>query len=152
MGRSIPAWIGKVDVPQTRQTTIQLLTCLAKLIGEYDNIVSMFNEISKPLPTHVFVAETKEMALHLASTMDDQKLKRKRTDFVWVGKATSDIGHLNVKLASLLHQYFDEPDFKIKTKHPPKTQDEIDEAVRKERNDESPCPEVPCKEEVKQTA
>src|SRR5574342_720452 len=128
MARKIPNWIGKINVPETRATTVQLLTSLAKLINEYETIQSMFKELGKSLPTHVFLAQSKDIAHHLALVMDEKKLQKQRTDYVWVGKPRSDLGSLNVKLVSLLHQYFDEPDYVIRSKHPPKTQEEIDEA------------------------
>lgn len=141
--RKIPIWIGKVDVPENRATTIQLLRSLSEHLGECKNIEAIFKQLGKPLPTDMFIAQAKEAAIYLANVLDERKLPNTRNDQIWVGHPKFDLGHLNVKLATILHQYFDAPDYKIKGKHPPITQEQVQVAVQKERNDESPC-DKPC--------
>jgi hypothetical protein len=145
MSRRIPKFIGRMKVPETRSISLQLLRCLSDLLGETENIKAMFIAAEKIVPDHLFLAQCQDIAMYLGGIMDDRRMKRTREDLCFVGKPTSHIGHLNCKLASVLHHYFDEPGYVIGGKYPPVMKETIEEAIRREQEDKSPCPEPkPC--------
>jgi len=127
-------------------------------LDEKKKIESLFKELDKPLPLEMFVAKSQEMAMHLATIMDERKIEFKTDDLVFVGMPRSPLGHTNAKIAALLHRYYDEPDINIGGKYPVQTRGELNrlEAVERKLDDEDkgceePCPELP-KKEVTQTA
>jgi hypothetical protein len=117
--RKIPRYIGVIPIPESRSVTIQLLKCWGELIDEYKNIEPMFKDLPKRLPSHMFVAGAQDIAMHLATIMDDKKLPATRTDLIYVGEPKSQLGFINCKVAGILHRFFDEPDYVIKGKHRP---------------------------------
>jgi hypothetical protein len=152
MQRKIPQYIGKVPIPETRTTTIQLLKCWGNLLDEYKNIEPLFKDLEKPSPTDVFIANAQDISMHLATVNDEKKLEVKRKDMIFVGTPTTQIGYINCKVASVLHRFFDDPNYAIKGKHPPKTQEEIEEMKRVEReliDKDKCCPEDLEKKEIK---
>lgn len=157
MSRKIPKFIGVTPVPETRTVTIQLLRCWSDLIGETKTIEPLFKQLEKTLPTHMFYSQAQEIAMHLGMVTDEHKDKYpvKCTSYIFVGQPKFPIGNLNCRLAGLLHRYFDEPNYVIKSKNKPLTKEQYnkmaEEAKKKENNDEPPCPDnlpgKPCKEE-----
>jgi hypothetical protein len=121
VGRRIPPWIGRVDVPTNRETTRQLLFCWAQLLDEVANVKTMLRGLDGHLNEDEFLVLAQEISSHLSGVIEERKMEKKRTDLVWVGRIpnTNLVGRMNVGLAQTLHVYFDEPDYKIKARHPP---------------------------------
>jgi hypothetical protein len=152
--RKIPEYIGKVAIPESRTTTIQLLECWGKLLDEYKNIEPLFNDLKKLSPTDIFTANAQDIAMHLATINDEKKLEVKRKDLIFVGTPKTQIGYINCKVATVLHRFFDEPNYVIKGKHPPKTPEEIEAMKKLERellDKDKCCPEDLKKIEESQT-
>ena len=139
--RRIPKYIGLVPIPETRTVTIQLLSCWGELLDEYKNIESLYNELKRPSPTAVFVGQAQDIAMHLAIVSDEKKVVAKRKDMIYVGEPKSQLGHINCKVAGILHRFYDEPDYVIKGKHPP---------IIRESSDVKQAMEDCCPEEKKE--
>lgn len=92
----------------------------------------MYKELESHLPTDVFVTTAQDIAMHLAVVSDEKKVIAKRKDMIYVGESKTKLGFINCKVASVLHRFYDEPDYKIKGKHPPiiKTSGDAKQAMK----------------------
>ena len=142
--RRIPKYIGLIPIPATRTVTIQLLSCWGQLLDEYKNIEPLYKELQKPSPTDIFVGQAQDIAMHLAVVSDEKKVVAKRKDMIYVGEPNTHLGYINCKVAGILHRFYDEPDYVIKGKYPPKPPQTSGDAIQAI---EDCCPEE--KKEIK---
>lgn len=118
MKRLIPKWIGKVDVPGNRNTTIQLVRCWSGLIEETAAIEPMLKGLEGHLKEDEFLVLTQDITRHLLTRMDELNMKEVNNTMIWIGIHYTPLGKVNGNIAQIMHAFFDHPDMKIGGSHP----------------------------------
>lgn len=89
----IPEWIGKTNVHEDRETTLELLNVYADLVEE------PLPELSTGLNNNDFLKETCDIANKFNIKIKDIELPEMG---IWVGFPETPIGRLNAKLAGIV--------------------------------------------------
>lgn len=114
MSRLIPQWIGNVKVPENRDTTIQLISCWAQLVGEVANVKPLIRKLSDKMTEQSFVLRSQEIVMHLSGALEEKGFKHKNKTEIYVGNPETAIGYFNARIATVMHVFFDEPDVKLR--------------------------------------
>src|SRR5262245_23566453 len=83
MKRTIPKWIGRVPIPDNRETLVQLIECWGDQVG----ITLPFDlqYLADRVSTYEFLQAVRELIFILLKEMKDKNMKARNTESIYCG-------------------------------------------------------------------